>query len=268
MTEYSPYGARHFLRELDGEAASELRERPVALRDGGEVEKGYSVDTDELDLNGLLEFRTLVLRRSPVRSRPPSLYRLVWSGAYYEVWQRPEGFSGLPPEDLRLGEELEPSAVPDCSEVNGLSLLPLTKGASEVRMLAARHAPGSNATDGNLEVPRSGEYTAWLMGSVRGSIELRVDGEKIGEARHELNHEGGFIELGAVRLSAGRHKAKLRFNGADLHPGSGGFPRPGTGPLLFAPTDGEEGELISLPIEEVDRLCGQRWDWIEAVGSW
>ena len=117
MTEYNPYGARHFLRKLDGEGATELRERTVPLRDGGVGEKGYAVDTDELDLSGLLEYRTLVLRRSPVRSRPPSSYRLAYSGDYYEVWQRPLEPSGAIPEHQPYGEGLQPAAVPNCGEI-------------------------------------------------------------------------------------------------------------------------------------------------------
>ena len=34
MTEYSPYGARHFLRDADAEAVSELRRRAIPRRDG------------------------------------------------------------------------------------------------------------------------------------------------------------------------------------------------------------------------------------------
>ncbi len=90
MTEYNPYGARHFLREEDGEGASELRQRAVTLRGGGSARKGEAVDTDRIEPGSLLEFRTLVLRRSPLASRPPLPYRLAWSGRYYEVWQRPQ----------------------------------------------------------------------------------------------------------------------------------------------------------------------------------
>jgi hypothetical protein len=267
MTEYNPYGDRHFLREEDGEGASELRTRLIPLRDGGEVEKGYSVDTDELDMAGLLEFRTLVLRRSPVRSRPPLPYQLVRAGKYYEVWQRPEGESGAVPEHLPLGDESNPAAVPDCGEVGGLGLLALQHQMQNVRLVAARHAPVYNATDGTLEVPRAGRYTAWLKGSIRGADQLFVDGRKIGEARQRIENEGGFVELGTTRLGAGAHRAELRFGGADLHPGSGGFPRPETGPLLFAPAGDELGELVSVPVAESNRLCGKPWDWIEAVGS-
>jgi hypothetical protein len=265
MTEYNPYGARHFLREADGEGASELRVRAVPLAKGGEVEKGYSVDTDELEMAGLFEFRTLVLRRSPVKSRPPLPYRLVRSGKYYEVWQRPEGDT-TPPEHLPLGNESDPSAVPDCGEIAGLGLLAIQHGATDVHLIAARHVPVYDATDGNLEVPSAGRYTAWLEGSVRGNVELFVDGRKIGEARHRIENEGGFIELGTTQLAPGHHRAELRFGGADLHPGSGGFPRTPTGPLLFAPAGSESGELVSVPLEESNRLCGQPWDWIEVGG--
>jgi hypothetical protein len=267
MTEYNPYGARHFLREADGEGASELRNRAIALRSGGEVAKGYSVDTDELATGALLRFRTLVLRRSPVKSRPPLPYRLARSGRYYEVWQRPEG-DLTAPEQLPLGDESqnEPTAVPGCGEVAGLGLLAARRGQADVHLLAARHAPVYNATDGGLELPRAGRYAAWLEGSVRGAVSLYVDGRKLGEARQRIEDEGGFIELGTALLSAGHHEVELRFGGADLHPGSGGFPRPATGPLLFSPAGSESGQLVSVPLAQSERLCGRPWDWIEAVG--
>jgi len=270
MTEYNPYGARHFLRQLDAEGASELRVRTVALTDGSTAEKGEAPDVDEISRDALLEYRTLVLRRSPVRSRPPSPYRLVWAGEHYEAWQRPILPTGLPPEHLALGGPEDPAAIPDCSEVGGLGLLALNNGASGVRMLAARHAPVLNATDGTLRVPRAGDYEAWLGGSLPTEVELFVDGERFGAARHVLNNEGGFISLGEGRLEAGAHQVELRFGGPDLHPGSGGFPE--TGSLLFAPVPdeangGAAGEIVSVPVDDARLLCGKRWDWIDAVGT-
>jgi hypothetical protein len=267
MTEYNPYGARHFLREEDGEGASELRVREVPLRGGGTAEKGEAVDTDELDPNALLEYRTLVLRRSPVRSRPPSPYRLTHAGRYYEVWQRPLERFGAIPEHQPYGEGDEPAVVPKCSEIGGIGLLALQHGQRGVRLLAARHAPVYDATSGTLRVPRAGVYEAWLKGTARGSVALYADGREVGEARHQLQNDGGFIPLGEIELAAGSHQAELRFGGADLHPGSGGFPRPEAGPLLFAPAGEVAGSLVSVPIEESGRLCGKPWDWIEAVGS-
>jgi hypothetical protein len=261
MTEYNPYGARHFLRKLDGEGVSELRNRTIPLRGGGEVEKGYSADTDELEPSGLFKFRTLVLRRSPVSSRPPVSYRLAWRGKYYEVWQRPEGETSPPVGIVPLGNQNEPAEVPECKTVLSLGEVATVHGPN-ARLLAVRHAPIYNATEGPFEVAQAGSYTAWLGGSVRGSIELFVDGHKVGEARHELEQEGSFIELGQAHLDAGPHTAELRFGGADLHPGSGGFPRPPTGPLLFVPSGEESGELVTVPADEAERLCGKPWDWI------
>lgn len=89
MTEYQPYGVRHFLRRLDAEGASELRRRPVPLRDGRVLGKAEYADLAAFKPDAVRVYRTLVLHRSPPVSRPPGEYSLVWRGRYYEVWQRP-----------------------------------------------------------------------------------------------------------------------------------------------------------------------------------
>jgi hypothetical protein len=264
MTEYNPYGARHFLRDLDPEAASELRSRQVLLRDGSIAEKGEAVDVDEVEPDELFVYRTLVLRRSPLRSRPSSPYNLAWSGDYYEVWQRPADYSALPPTHLPLGDESDPAAVPDCAAVEELGRQAAARDG-DARLLAARHAPVYESGEDSIEVPRAGTYEAWLGGTVRGSVEMLVDGRRIGAARHQLNGDGGGIWLGEAPLDPGRHEVDLHFGGADLHPGSGGFPRPEVGPLVFVPADEEVGEIVSVAAEQARRLCGERWDWIEAT---
>ncbi len=88
MTEYQPYGVRHFLRHLDAEGASELRRRPVPLRDGRVLGKGEVADIAAFAPEAVLVYRTLVLLRSAGGSSPPAEYRLVWSGRFYDVWQR------------------------------------------------------------------------------------------------------------------------------------------------------------------------------------
>ena len=52
MTEYEEYGARHFLRRLDPEGASELRYRFDYLTDGTMLAKTESADIDRLRLDG------------------------------------------------------------------------------------------------------------------------------------------------------------------------------------------------------------------------
>ena len=89
MTEYQPYGVRHFLRRLDPEGASELRRRPVLLRDGRMLGKGETAPIDAFLPEALLVYRTLVLLRSGPGGIPPSPFTLVERGRYYDVWQRP-----------------------------------------------------------------------------------------------------------------------------------------------------------------------------------
>ncbi len=112
MTEYQPYGARHFLREAAAEAASELRERDDPLLSGQLLAPGASTDIDQIQLPSVLVYRTLVLQRSPVGSRPPSPYRLILAGHYWEVWQRPPTLPYTILWHLPLGEETQPGGVP------------------------------------------------------------------------------------------------------------------------------------------------------------
>ncbi len=120
MTEYQPNGVRHFLRGLDAEAASERRRRQVDLRRGGVLDPGSSADLDEFTQAAVFTYPTLVLRRSPVASRPPSVYDLVWKGQWYEVWQMRAGSPEVL-EHASLGNALDPRGVPPCSEVRRLA---------------------------------------------------------------------------------------------------------------------------------------------------
>jgi len=116
MTEYQPYGVRHFLRRLDAEGASELRRRPVPLRNGRILGKGEVADLDAFAPETLLAYRTLVLLRSPTASRPPAPYRLVWRRPFYDVWQRADTGPAIL-EHLPLGDSIAPSAPAPCAEV-------------------------------------------------------------------------------------------------------------------------------------------------------
>src|SRR5207247_3976465 len=142
MTEYQPYGVRHFLRKMDGEGASELRIRPVLLRNGQLLQKGAYANIDDFELDAALVYRTLVLRRSPAESRPPSVYRLVRKGRFYEVWQRPVLGGRRLLEHLSLGDDLEPAAVPACAAV-----LRLAQVAGASGELAAVERPPSVVVD-------------------------------------------------------------------------------------------------------------------------
>lgn len=258
MTEYQPYGARHFLREGDPESASELRRRLVPLASGGTLAKGEAADTDEIDPAALYLYRTLVLRRSPAQSRPPAPYGLAWRGAYYEVWQRPEGPAPEHPR-LALGGEVQPVGRPSCAELRAFA----AGGSRGEEMVAASRPPvlavplartsypgawrvpgspshpvpnGSGTIVARVAIEDAGDYEVWLGGSVRPGVELRVDGRASGEVRHQLENLGQYVRLGEATLAAGEHTVEVRFGDADLHPGSGGAAAP-VGPLVLSAAD-------------------------------
>jgi hypothetical protein len=266
MTNYEPYGARHFLRREDGEGASELRRRFDYLTNGAVLDKGQSADIDRLRLDGILDYRTLVLRRGPAASRPPSIYRLVWSGRFYEVWQRPAATPNTIIEHLPLGNASQAAGVPRCADVLRLAHLPgvvslATATRPEAIPLGYPRIPGTRTAI--VDVPETGDYTAWLGGDWYGLASMSVDGRTIGSMREELDWPGNFTDMGTIRLSKGRHRVKMTYSTGGLHPGSG------VTPYAFGPAyltlENARDPFVTLPPTQARGLCGRRLDWLEAL---
>jgi hypothetical protein len=288
MTEYQPYGVRHFLRMVDAEGASELRYRSVPLVEGGELEKGEWGDTDQITLPALLTYRTLVLRRSPAQSRPPSVYSLARRGDYYDVWQRPATATATIAQHLALGDFEDPAAEPACAEVRALARLAgpggtvaaVERAPNAVVSLAESSHPASwvpteagspdlipqGAGTAQLEVtvPKGGRYGLYLQGSVRNRLTLIVDGKEAGSVEEQLNEASQFLYFGQVALSAGSHQLELVLDGQTLAPGSGGPPEP-VGPLVLIPSAAEDPPVRRLAATRAEALCGRSLDWVEAL---
>ena len=264
MTEYQPYGVRHFLRELDPEGASELRRRPIPLANGRLLRKGLSADIDDVRLDAVLAYRTLVLRRSPVASRPPSPYRLAWRGRYYDVWQRDEPIDGTILAREPLGGPVDPAAHAPCRLVRRVAAAASPDG----RVAAVTRPPlavveVSSAAPAPAVLARSGRYGVWLGGSFRRPVELFLNGRRVASTRPQLNHHGLFTPIGEIEAAAGRHGLAVRLRDEPLRPGSGGRPAP-LGPLLLARSD-DELAVRRVASGQARSLCGKRLDWLEAV---
>jgi hypothetical protein len=282
-TEVSGYGPRYFLRDMDPEGASDRRRRQVYLVDGSVPEDGEYVDLDRIRSDQLDPYNLLVIRRGPSTSRPGAEFGLAYSGQHYEVWRRREA-PGTLVKHLPLGTELDAGAIPACSEVreladevaDGGSLVAARVGTPiAIGFESATHPSGwtipstyTFAPDGsgelktNFSVP-GGEYELWLGGVVFGGLDVIIDGEKVASERGVLNNYGGLEELAIVKLSPGEHQLVMDYHGASLEPGSAVDPYE-IGPLeLRAPQNGDLG-LVSVGPADYHRLCGTRWDWIEA----
>jgi len=289
MTEYQPYGVRHFLRDADPEGASELRRRQVSLVGGGTLHKGETADTDRFALSALTVYRTLVLRRGPGQSRPPSPYQLTWQGHYYDVWQRPVGIPKSVLEHLGLGTDVDPAGVPRCSDVLRLAREAGSRGRlaavprAPVVAFSIQDLPHPSAWDspdypssllpttpGSIQakatISQPGPYQVWLGGSERPEVDLLVDGQPVDSVRGQLNNAGEYVLLGQPYLGRGAHVITIRFHGADLHPGSGGAPAP-IGPMVLTSQDAANTRISYFEPSQAKQLCGKRWDWVEALAG-
>jgi hypothetical protein len=283
MTEYQPYGARHFLRRLDAEGASELRRRVVRLRAGQVLAKGEYADQDDFMLSELTDsYRLLVLRRSPAASRPSSRYELAYRGEWYDVWRRRDGTTVS--DHLPLGGTLDPLGVPSCKSIRQLAAtadsgdgrlvtpvtvhtaangfatippewLPIGQGSGIVK-------PTTGAATVPISVPADGVYGVWVGGSFRGTLRTRVDGVPAGSSSSQLSPAGMWVRTGSVPLVEGRHVVTVELSRSRLRPGNGGEGFY-LGPVALAQES--TGGLEAASSGKASTLCGKPLDWVEAV---
>jgi hypothetical protein len=291
LTEYQPYGVRHFLREAAPESPAELRMREDPLISDELLEKGESADLDQIQLQAVLVYRTIVLQRSPVASRPPLPYRLTFANRFWEVWQRPATLTRPVLWHLPLGDATHPGAAPGCATVERLARRPgvaLLVAAPVVNpqvvtLAASSHPPawtsgaqlapsGRGTARLTVQVASAGRYSVWLGGSTRGPLTIQIDGRRVGEALQEIQESGQYIPFGEIALAAGWHTVALRYGGGAWRPGTGGPPE-AIGPLVLRREAGPQGEAlgrespIALPPRSAHALCRRTLDWVEGLGD-
>jgi hypothetical protein len=282
LTRAEPYANRYFLRDVGADNAAEVRwYRPIKLVDGRTIPKWRSVDIDELHPASVARYRLLVLRRSPVASRPPSNFHLIWSGHWYDVWRR----AGPPARArLALGGDLESGGIPSCAALKrfaslhrGSELAAATAQKAVVARLASRLVPprwrssrrfpgaaiprGSGTVDTAVRLPHRGRWRVWVGGAVPGQLTLSLDGRPIGKLRDRLNRPQDYEPVATRYLTAGRHRFVLRYEERLLAGRSRTLP---LGPLALSPV-GRPAQAAYLARRDVGSLCGRRLDWVEAV---
>lgn len=255
MVDHSPYGARHLLRTLDAQGAGELRRWEIPTYSGSGIEPGAYADIDDFPTTSLAPFRTIVVRRSPLASRPPADFELAWSGRTYEAWSRapgnPRTLSHVP-----FGDHANPVAHPQCA---GLEQLAASAPEGSLLAVVERPAPVVAALDRALvpdgwavsedgsvspgdaagtvvyrvSIPADGRYVAWLPGSVRARVRLAIDATVLLDVRHRLTWPGHGTPSAAVTLAPGEHLVTVEYGGADWAPGSSG-PQTSWGPPVLA----------------------------------
>jgi hypothetical protein len=122
INEYEIFADRHFLRSGAPVEPAEFRPFTLQLSDGAILTKVAWADLDSFPLSTLEAYRSIVIRRSPAESRPPSIYRLVFQGRYYQLWQRPAQPTVHILAHVPLGES---NALPYCGATQNAENMPL-----------------------------------------------------------------------------------------------------------------------------------------------
>ena len=282
LNEFEEWG-KYFMRKVPVVTADEERsERAAVLRHPAPL-FGFSYDLDQLRLDYVERWRSIIIRRSPAASRPPADYRLAYRNRFYELWRKAPGLRVL--EHLPLQPLDRADARPQCSTVRAMARN-TPRGAW---LVAAEHPPTTTLpTLGNVDrsygwvanpgipgtvIPTSpgvsrgvrqvaaGRFEVWLRGDFGRAVDVLVDGRRV-ERIKGINTPGQWLGGTVVALRSGTHRLELRRGGGSLRPGDGynGI----IGPLALMSTAPER--LVQVAPRDADReLCGKRWDWIERV---
>lgn len=290
-TEFEEFG-KHFLREGAPTGTAEGWQRYYGLavhRDGSFPNFGRASDLDEFTDRYLKLFRTIVLRRGYLHSRPPSMFRRIHSGRYYDVWQRAPGAERDLLEHYSLGDARQPVAKPKCTDMQRLGAVAGAAGG-ELRYVerpenllfipayeqrppswtqssadgAIVRLAGPGRVEGTLDVPTTGRYSLSIEGADTRSYRLLVDGREVLDFAMEMNYPGVAEPIATLELTEGRHEVELYRDGGNLQPGNGASNR-SLGPLGFAPADPGALPVRTLDPDDWRSLCGRSLDWVEAV---
>ena len=237
INEYEIYGDRHFLRAGAPQEPAEYRPSLIPLRDGALLTKSAWADLDSFPLSSLLPFRSIVIRRSPAESRPPSVYSLRWAGAFYELWQRPAkpatriviheplGDSNSDPwcgaaigQPIHARCSVSPQAVPACSTGRNLAGVAAGLGGS---LVAVERQPATVVRATQAQVP-----PGWVVDRAAATVTPRAPATlraRVGVAaggRYGLWLAGSFARGFVVSVdghAAGRVKDELSMIGQWVH---------------------------------------------------
>ena len=280
LNEWEEYG-KYFMRSARVNPASEEASlRPVRLRRKAPI-FGQYFDLDEHRLRYVQRFAGIITRRSPVASRPPASFRMIYRNEDYELWRRDPGITVK--EHLPLQALDRATAIPDCRKVRALA----DQAQAPDRLVAARRPPIARLSpfraripDGwrsSPEIPRGtvvpnsfgsmtgtltagGERRVWLKATGGRPYTVLVDRREVGEVQ-EINTPEQWLQVDTVGLSAGAHKVEVRRAAASWPPGDA--VRGYVGALVLEPT--AAASLVSIRPRDADRLCSEGWDWIELV---
>jgi hypothetical protein len=272
--------ALYQLRDLDLGGVDFMYPPAGAALMGGH---GYPVDLDRVPARVWPAYPLVLTRRDPTASEPPSAYRVVWQGTYYQVWaRRPRaqaasahlGLSGKRPLKCSRARHLARIAAAHSAHI----VAAIPPRAVHVEVARGRHPDwrythpglvmkGTGQLQSTFSVPHAGSWDLWLKGQLMPTADISVDGRSIGAIGAQLDgnpHNPEALPPLRVRLAAGRHRLTISRGDSVLAAGAGGWAI--LHEIFLTPTGAPDVDTLRvIPPARWRALCGGRFDWIEAV---
>ena len=278
--EYSMYE----LRDLDVGGPDFVY--PPAAAAGAAGGYGDPVDLDRVSPSALLAYPLILTRRDPAASRPPSAYRLLWQGSYYQVWGRRPGapaaavhvalagspalqcarIAGVAERARGVGERLVAAEAPELVRV-ALARSSHPRRWGHERRGLVMSAPGRLTA--SFTLPSSGAWQVWVQGQIMPSVRLSVDGRPVESIAGQLDGNSlvpDTVPPVTVRLGAGVHRVSVTRPGFTLAPGDGGAAVLDAIFLTPAGADSQGALRVAAP-SGWRSLCGRSYQWVELVPS-
>jgi hypothetical protein len=285
--------AEYYLRDSDQDSmvnGPRLELRPGvdrATAPGGT----WAYDLDEYPLGFVESFRTIVMRRNPLASRPPSNYRLAYLSPYYEVWQREQpartvyalvpladtagkhnaaACAGVAAAARRAGPAAQIAYMPSPAGYVQLDDSNLTLSGGFAPSGGVIEATGSGRATREQTIPVAGRYDFFIEGSFGRPVEVRVDGRHVGTAAYQVSYPAEWIMIASRQLSAGMHRVEITRGGVSLHAGNGDGVDPfnrTVGPLVIMPARLGVPAVRYSSVRELPRLCRSSHPvrWLEVM---
>ena len=274
--EYSLYE----LRDLDVGGPDFVYPPPAAA--AAAAGHGRPVRLNRLAPGAFAAYPLIITRRDPLATRPPAAYRLVWQGAYYEVWQRIPGAAPAARHVVLGGDAAEQCAIlgrlASAGQMAGGRTMTAAT-AREVVGVPLRHSRRPRrwrparaglvlGSAGRLRravsIPTGGVWDVWVKGQLMRALRLSVDGHELATVAGQL--DGNSLVVGSsppipVRLSEGTHRLELERGGSNLAPGDGGSAVLKS--VLLTSAGGQAGSLRTVPASSWHTLCGTPYEWVE-----
>jgi hypothetical protein len=277
----------YLLRKMEVDEPGLAYAGPFTFVQGAARLYGHSYDLDSIALPSVERFRTIVMRRSPAWSRPPSNFSLVWRGRYYTVWRRA---SPSPLAHIPLGGGWEPAAIPSCTSLRALARHATRMGARiafagragnlSMNLATVYHSSlvesstdlegrpqlsfsGPGRIEGSFRVKSAGSYELWLGGDVDRPLHVLLDGRLVGVPVGQSGDDGTVIDVSTVRLTAGRHTLRLLRGGGGLRPDDAGSTI--LDGIVLEPLSAEREPMQTIAPSAWRSLCGRTLDWVEIL---